>query len=259
MSLLDLAGAEEARTLWTQPGVPVRALAWSTDESLLASGGDDGSVTVWEVGAGRERARRVLHAGYVGSLAFLPRGHVLVSGGKDGLLRLWDLSAGGDPVDMGRHPGSVSTLACHPAGEAVVAGGEDGDPHFLGPRPVGWRSAASPRTRTGCRRWPTPPTGRSSRPRGSTGPPASWTAGTWRRWRGSRVTVARCGPSPSLPRATGSWPAAKTGRCGAGTSPSGWARGGCVATRPLRGPSPSCPTGSASPQPRGTGCGSSTS
>ena len=71
---------------------PVLCVAFSPDGKLLASGGADGTIRVWQVGDGVELACLEGHAKPVGSVAFGPDGGVLFSGGEDGTLRRWHLA-----------------------------------------------------------------------------------------------------------------------------------------------------------------------
>jgi WD40 repeat protein/tRNA A-37 threonylcarbamoyl transferase component Bud32 len=69
----------------------VRALAVSPDGRILASGGDDRFIVLWELPSGRLLARWEAHDAAISALAFKPDGSVLVSGAADGLVKLWDL------------------------------------------------------------------------------------------------------------------------------------------------------------------------
>lgn len=122
--LCDVGGGGGAsHVLFGHAGGGVRAVAWSPRNNfLLATGGDDGTVRLWDVrrsgsraclGAldreaggrcvaaavvapnDRSRGRRDAgvrsHGGPVLAAAFAPDGRRLVSAGADGLVRTWDL------------------------------------------------------------------------------------------------------------------------------------------------------------------------
>ena len=74
---------------------PVRCLAFSADGSLLASGGDDAAVRVWETGTARVVRTFPRHGGPVTAVTFHPDGSVVASGGPDAetnTLRFWNLA-----------------------------------------------------------------------------------------------------------------------------------------------------------------------
>jgi len=58
---------------------------------IMASGGLDNTVRLWEADSGRELRRLEGHGGRVRSVAFSPDGRLLASGSDDTTVRLWEV------------------------------------------------------------------------------------------------------------------------------------------------------------------------
>ena len=101
-------------------------VAVSRDARRMVSGGEDGTVRVWDL-AGRA-APVVLrgHRGEVFSVALFPNGRRVASGGADGTLRIWDLDRRAAPIVIRPGQGKVYGVAVSPDGEHVATSGEDG-------------------------------------------------------------------------------------------------------------------------------------
>jgi WD40 repeat protein len=69
-------------------------VALSEDGRLLASGGDDGMVRLWEVGSGQLVTALQGHTGTVWAVALSRDGRLLASGSDDGTVKLWDAGNG---------------------------------------------------------------------------------------------------------------------------------------------------------------------
>ena len=102
----------------------VRTLAVSPASGLIASGSDDGTVRLLDLGA---RTAAPAQLGVPGSevraLAWLDRGHLAV-GSLDGVIRVFPVPGGAAPKGLLAHPGGVSALAAH--GGMLASAGLDG-------------------------------------------------------------------------------------------------------------------------------------
>src|SRR6266702_5985515 len=72
----------------------VYSIAFSPDGKLLASGGEDQTVRLWDVSSGQCLKILQGHTHRVRSVAFSPDSDVLASGSEDQTVRLWDVSDG---------------------------------------------------------------------------------------------------------------------------------------------------------------------
>jgi len=109
---------------WAAMG-SVGAVAFSPDGRLLASGGSDGAVRVWDVATGRELRRLEGHTDSVQSVAFSPDGRTLASGGKDNIVRLWGVDTGRELNSLKGHTDFVRSVAFSPDGQTVASGAGD--------------------------------------------------------------------------------------------------------------------------------------
>lgn len=110
-------------TILTDHTDRVTALAFSRDGQRLASGADDGSIRLWEVGPWRPLG--TMRAENVRVLAFSPDGRRLASGNGFRAVRLWDLTTL-QQVALFRHEDNVTQLGFNPEGSLLASGSRDG-------------------------------------------------------------------------------------------------------------------------------------
>ena len=101
----------------------LRSVAFSSDGKYLVSGGDDGTVRVWDVSEAKE-VRRLLHDQGVTSVAFSSDGRYIVSGSYDKLVRVWS-TATGNEISRMSHDFLINSVAFSPDDQHVVSGSAD--------------------------------------------------------------------------------------------------------------------------------------
>ena len=114
-----------------EPGPPaVDAVALNRAGSILATGGSDGTLRLWDVVTHRQIGAPITavsnpssDTGGVHALAFSPDGKIVAGGhnGVDGSIRLWDTASGERVVTL-EPAGHVSSIAFGRDGKMLVAG-----------------------------------------------------------------------------------------------------------------------------------------
>jgi WD40 repeat protein len=100
----------------------VRALAFSPDGRLLATGSENGEVILWDAAGGRRLAQLPGHQWYVDALAFSPDGASLATGGLDKTVRLWDVPTRRLKLSLPGHADLLWTHALSPDGRLLAVG-----------------------------------------------------------------------------------------------------------------------------------------
>lgn len=102
----------------------VWSLALDQDDALLASGGHDGTVRLWDLAEGSPPKILEDHPGGIRSLAISPTQRILAVGCK-GIVRLWDLDSGQMLKTIAAHSASVWGVVFSPDGRLLVSAGQD--------------------------------------------------------------------------------------------------------------------------------------
>lgn len=103
------------------------AIDLSPDGKLIATGGTDATVRIWDAGSGKLVKALVAHTLYCYAVAFSPDGKILATGGYEPLVRLWDVKSGMPLRTLKGHGSHAQIVAWSPDGQQIiVAGGASG-------------------------------------------------------------------------------------------------------------------------------------
>ena len=117
---------------YTAHGGPVKGLAVSKNNKLMASASFDYSVVVWDLNPIKEKITLIGHDAAVNAVEFSPRNDFLVSGGDDNNILLWslnDINKVNDeiqPIRLGNHRGKIADLEFSSDGKFLLSASWDG-------------------------------------------------------------------------------------------------------------------------------------
>jgi WD40 repeat protein len=103
----------------------VLSVAFNAVGRLLASGGADSLIKVWDVASGDCHLTLQGHANEVFADVFHLTEPRIASGGRDRLVRLWDAATGEELVRLPGHADFVYSLAFNPDGKTLVSSSGD--------------------------------------------------------------------------------------------------------------------------------------
>jgi WD40 repeat protein len=106
--------------------VSVEAVAFNSDDRLLAIGSADGNVQLWDVATGETRFTLPGHTGGASSLAFGAGGYSLAVGTGSGEVWLWDTASGELSGTLQEHETAVTSVAFQADGFLIASGAADG-------------------------------------------------------------------------------------------------------------------------------------
>lgn len=105
-------------------GGSVNGVAFSPDGKILASGGDDNTIRLWDRTTGRELRALRGHGERVTAITFVQNGKMLASASLDTTVRLWDTATGKEVRRLTGHTRHVLSLVVATDGKTLVSGDE---------------------------------------------------------------------------------------------------------------------------------------
>jgi WD40 repeat protein len=122
--LYDAESCEEMQRM--QDEFLCTSIAFSPQGDVLATGGVDRIVKLWDIRTGELLGSLEGHSYPILTLAFSPDGTRLVSGSGDTTLRIWDASNGSEISQLKGHSLYVVTCDWSPDGKRIISGEVDG-------------------------------------------------------------------------------------------------------------------------------------
>lgn len=104
-------------------GSAVSRIVASPDGRLLATGGPDGVIRLWDATGFAPKGELKGHSAALAGLCFAADGKVLVSTGRDNAIRLWDVATRTELEKLGEHPTTPYACVLSPDGTRAVSVG----------------------------------------------------------------------------------------------------------------------------------------
>ena len=124
ISLANANGLTELLKFTYHTGT-VQSAAWSPDNSLVASSGEEQVIRIWNAETGEQVHLLGGHQKAVNSLSWSPDGQKLASGSWDGTVIVWDVASEEKLLVLTAHTDMVSSIAWSPDGQRLASASSD--------------------------------------------------------------------------------------------------------------------------------------
>lgn len=111
----------------------INALDWSPNKKLLAYGGGNNSVDIWNPITGISPVHYDQHKGPIHSIQWSPDGATIASASADKSVQVWDANNGKAIYSYQNHSDAVNTVRWSPDGKLLASGSNDRTIHIWSP------------------------------------------------------------------------------------------------------------------------------
>ncbi|MBW4465625.1 MAG: NACHT domain-containing protein [Pegethrix bostrychoides GSE-TBD4-15B] len=122
---VNFAGADLSRSVFAETFGVAIIVALSPDNMLLATGGNNRTVCLWQIATGQKLFSLSGHTGWICAVIFSPDGKLLASSSMDQTIRLWDTQTGDCLQVLVGHTDVIWSLAFSPDGQWLASGSDD--------------------------------------------------------------------------------------------------------------------------------------
>jgi WD40 repeat protein len=114
------------RPRYTLARFDAQTYALAANGDILASGGKNGLIKLWNLNAGTEINSWLGHSNTISALVFAPDGQTLVSGSYDRSVKVWERGSGKLLYHLLGHTDKIQAIAIHPSGQILASASRDG-------------------------------------------------------------------------------------------------------------------------------------
>jgi WD40 repeat protein len=126
LSIQDILAQIQEKNSWQAHSESVNSVAFSPDGKIIASGGADKTIKLWDVTTGQ--VIKTLFTGHNNgfySVVFSPDGKTIASGGADKTIKLWDVTTGQVIKTLTKPNNGFYSVVFSPDGKTIASGGAD--------------------------------------------------------------------------------------------------------------------------------------
>ena len=103
----------------------IYAVDFSSDSNILASGGRDRNIKIWQIYQGEILQTLEGHSSDIRQLAFSPQGDIIASASEDGTIKIWDGKTGQQIGNLVGHLKYVNSVTFSRDGKSLATGSSD--------------------------------------------------------------------------------------------------------------------------------------